>query len=47
MYLTNIIKCCILTLDQAINQRFFAWDAPVKISGISPMVEQKCVGVMK
>ena len=39
--------CCILTLDQAVNQRSSAQDATVKISGSSHVVEQKCVGVMK
>ena len=41
------IMCCILTLDRAVNQRFSTQDTPVKISGSSYVVEQKCVSVMK
>ena len=38
---------CIVTLDQAINQRFSKQDTPVKISRSSHVVDWKCVGVMK
>ena len=41
------LRCCILILDQAVNQRFSAQDAPAKISGNSLVVKWKCVGVMK
>ena len=37
----------ILTLDRAVNQRFLAQEAAVKISGSSHGVERKCVGVLK
>ena len=33
--------CCILILDQSINQRFSKLDTPVKISGSSHMVDKK------
>ena len=46
-YRNSCCKCCILTLNRAVNQRFSAQDAPVKISGSSHVVERKCVGVMK
>ena len=39
--------CCIVTLDPLVNQRFSKQDAPVKISGISHMVDRKCVGITK
>ena len=37
-------RCCILTLDQAIHQRFSAQDTPVQINGSSHVVEWKCGG---
>ena len=43
----NIRGSKTVALDRAANQRFSAQCAPVKISGSSHVVEQKCVGVMK
>ena len=47
MHFYRTCSCCILTLDRAVNLKFSAQDAPVKISGSNHVVEQKCVGVMK
>ena len=43
----SVNKCCILTLERAVNQRFSAQEAPVKIRGSSHMVELKYMGVIK
>ena len=43
----SILKCCILTLDWAVNQRFSKQDTHMKISGSSHVVNRKCVSVTK
>ena len=42
----NLFKCCILTIDRAVNEIFSAQDAPLKISE-SSHVGREMVGVMK
>ena len=40
-------RCCILTIDQAVKQRFSEQDALVKISRSSLVADWKCVSVTK